>query len=95
MSSHATSDGDQPNHFLKMDFSDVAEDTKYLEEEDMDVPDIIEDIIELLHSGLRDTVCQLTTLFSIDLLRLCILQYLLPKRMINMTFNILLCFIYI
>lgn len=30
----------------------------FLEEEDLDVPDILEDIIELLLSGLRDTVCR-------------------------------------
>lgn len=27
------------------------------EDEDMDVPDILEEIIEMLLSGLRDTVC--------------------------------------
>lgn len=28
------------------------------DEEDLDIPDILEDIIELLLSGLRDTVCR-------------------------------------
>lgn len=35
----------------------LQENSNCPEEEDMDVPEIIEEIIEMLLSGLRDTVC--------------------------------------
>ncbi|KAG8363393.1 hypothetical protein BUALT_Bualt19G0017700 [Buddleja alternifolia] len=55
ISSHATNDSDQLNNSVNMDSSNACQDTSYPEEEDMDVPDIIADIIEELLSGLRDT----------------------------------------
>lgn len=37
--------------------SESEENSNCLQDEDMDVPEIIEEIIEVLLSGLRDTVC--------------------------------------
>lgn len=45
------------SHSANIESCNVSEDTSCLEEEQMDVPEILEDIIELLLSGLRDTVC--------------------------------------
>ncbi|KAL3814931.1 hypothetical protein ACJIZ3_016199 [Penstemon smallii] len=55
LSLNVTRDGNQSNHLLNMNSCNDSQDTICLEEEEMDVPDIIEDIIELLLSGLRDT----------------------------------------
>lgn len=45
--------GDAPNR----DSNFLDQNTGCLQEEDMDVPETVEDIMELLLSGLRDTVC--------------------------------------
>lgn len=38
--------------------SDICQSSTSLEDEDMEVPEIIEEIIEMLLTGLKDTVCQ-------------------------------------
>lgn len=50
-------DSNQLNHAVNMDSSSFYQGESFLEDEDMDVPEIVEEIIELLLSGLRDTVC--------------------------------------
>ncbi|KAI3449108.1 hypothetical protein Pfo_005773 [Paulownia fortunei] len=50
-----TRDCNQLNHSVNMNSCNVSQETSCLEEEDIDVPDIVEDIIELLLLGLRDT----------------------------------------
>lgn len=57
-------DSEQLNNPVDMNSCNTLQKTS-CGEEDMDVPDILEDIIELLLSGLRDTVCR--GLFSTDL----------------------------
>lgn len=47
----------QYNNPTKNDLSNFYQEPDCHEEDDMDVPDIVEEIIELLLSGLRDTVC--------------------------------------
>ncbi|KAL8555073.1 hypothetical protein ACS0TY_003029 [Phlomoides rotata] len=54
-SGHETSDCDQSNYPVNMNSCNISQEASCLQEEDMDVPDIIEDIIELMLSGLRDT----------------------------------------
>lgn len=47
------------NHGVDMDSRNQGNNSSYLQdEEDMDVPDIIEEIIEMLLTGLKDTVCK-------------------------------------
>ena len=42
-----------------MDSTNQGDNSSYLQdEEDMDVPDIVEEIIEMLLTGLKDTVCK-------------------------------------
>lgn len=48
---------DQFNDAGNNDPSYFYQDPNCQEEEDIDVPDLVEEIIELLLSGLRDTVC--------------------------------------
>ncbi|GFP94995.1 tubulin-folding cofactor d [Phtheirospermum japonicum] len=55
ISLNVTGDCTQTNQPVDMNSCNVSQEESCLEEEDMDVPDIIEDIIELLLSGLRDT----------------------------------------
>ncbi|KAK4476510.1 hypothetical protein RD792_015666 [Penstemon davidsonii] len=55
LSLNVTRDGNQSNPLWNMNSCNDSQGTICLEEEEMDVPDIIEDIIELLLSGLRDT----------------------------------------
>ncbi|KAH6812160.1 ARM repeat superfamily protein [Perilla frutescens var. frutescens] len=55
ISLHGTRDSEQLNLPMDMNYNNTTQETNCLEEEDMDVPDILEDIIELLLSGLRDT----------------------------------------
>lgn len=43
-------------HLAHANWYNGIQDTELLEEEGMDVPEILEEIIELLLSGLRDTV---------------------------------------
>ncbi|XP_057805540.1 tubulin-folding cofactor D [Salvia miltiorrhiza] len=50
-----TRDFEQLNNHVDMNSSNTSQEMSCLEEEDLDVPDILEDIIELLLSGLRDT----------------------------------------
>lgn len=50
----ASRNTDQCSHDLSIDFSN-SEQSQCIPDEDMDVPDIIEEIIEMLLSGLRDT----------------------------------------
>lgn len=45
-----------PVNFVEL--SDVCQSSTSLEDEDMEVPEIIEEIIEMLLTGLKDTVCQ-------------------------------------
>ncbi|KAL3615585.1 hypothetical protein CASFOL_041246 [Castilleja foliolosa] len=45
----------QTNQLADVNSSYVSQEESCLEEEDIDVPDVVEDIIELLLSGLRDT----------------------------------------
>ncbi|KAL0339271.1 UNVERIFIED_CONTAM: Tubulin-folding cofactor D [Sesamum angustifolium] len=52
---HVTRECNQLNDSVNINSCGDSEETSCFEEEDMDVPDIIEDIIELLLSGLRDT----------------------------------------
>ncbi|PIN05322.1 Beta-tubulin folding cofactor D [Handroanthus impetiginosus] len=52
---HVTRDCNQLNNSAKTTSGDVSQETSCPEEEEIDVPDILEDIIELLLSGLRDT----------------------------------------
>lgn len=40
-----------------VDRTNLDENSIHPEDEDMDIPEILEDIIEILLSGLRDTVC--------------------------------------
>ncbi|CAA0813577.1 Tubulin-folding cofactor D [Striga hermonthica] len=54
ISSNVTRDCTQADHQLNVSSCNVSQGESCLQEEDMDVPDIIEDIIELLLSGLRD-----------------------------------------
>ncbi|GER46456.1 tubulin-folding cofactor D, partial [Striga asiatica] len=54
MSSNVTRDCTQTNHLLNVNSCNVSQEESCLQEEDMDIPDILEDIIELLLSGLRD-----------------------------------------
>lgn len=47
------------NHGADMDSPSQGENSSFLQdEEDMDVPDIVEEIIEMLLTGLKDTVCK-------------------------------------
>ncbi|KAF3657519.1 hypothetical protein FXO37_14888 [Capsicum annuum] len=60
LGAHITDDRiktDQYNDARNNDPSTFYQDPNCQEEEDLDLPDIVEDIIELLLSGLRDTVC--------------------------------------
>lgn len=41
-----------------VELADVCGSSSSLEDEDMEVPEIIEEIIEMLLTGLKDTVCQ-------------------------------------
>lgn len=56
ISLHETGDIEQSNNHVDMNSRNTSEEMSCPEEEDLDVPDILEDIIELLLSGLRDTV---------------------------------------
>lgn len=40
-----------------MDASRSEQNSSSMQDEDMDVPEVVEEIIEMLLSGLRDTVC--------------------------------------
>ncbi|CAI9769528.1 unnamed protein product [Fraxinus pennsylvanica] len=55
VSSNVKGDSNQLNHAVNMDTSSFYQSESSLEDEDMDVPEIVEEIIELLLSGLRDT----------------------------------------
>lgn len=55
ISLQGTRDSERLNIPVDMNSSNSPQETNCLEEEDMDVPDVLEDIIELLLSGLRDT----------------------------------------
>lgn len=48
---------DQCNHDVNIDSIKPEESANCLQDEDMDVLEIVEEIIEMLLSGLRDTVC--------------------------------------
>ena len=53
----ASRKNDQCSHGPDVDSSNSEESSDYTQDEDMDVPDIVEEIIEMLLSGLKDTVC--------------------------------------
>ncbi|KAL8555887.1 hypothetical protein ACS0TY_003631 [Phlomoides rotata] len=55
LSGYETSDCGQSNYPVNMNSCNISQEASCLQEEDMDVPDIIEDIIELMLLGLRDT----------------------------------------
>ncbi|KAL8542768.1 hypothetical protein ACS0TY_003596 [Phlomoides rotata] len=55
LSGHETSGCGQSNYPVNMNSCNISQEASCLQEEDMDVPDIIEDIIELMLLGLRDT----------------------------------------
>ena len=48
---------DKCSHGPNVDSSNSEESLDYMQDEDMDDPDLVEEIIENLLSGLRDTVC--------------------------------------
>lgn len=48
---------DQGSHVQNVDSSSSEQSSNCTQDEDLDVPDIVEEIIEMLLSGLRDTVC--------------------------------------
>lgn len=54
ISSKVKQDSNQESHYVNIESCNVSEDKSCLEEDQMDVPEILEDIIELLLSGLRD-----------------------------------------
>ncbi|KAM3685280.1 hypothetical protein ACJW31_11G105800 [Castanea mollissima] len=51
----ASRKNDQCSHGPDVDSSNSEESSDYIQDEDMDVPDIVEEIIEMLLSGLKDT----------------------------------------
>lgn len=51
----ASRKNDQCSHGPDVDSSNSEESSDYMQDEDMDVPDIVEEIIEMLLSGLKDT----------------------------------------
>ncbi|KAM4096363.1 hypothetical protein ACJW30_08G099900 [Castanea mollissima] len=51
----ASRKNDQCSHGPDVDSSNSKESSDYIQDEDMDVPDIVEEIIEMLLSGLKDT----------------------------------------
>ncbi|KAM3740428.1 hypothetical protein ACB098_08G098000 [Castanea mollissima] len=51
----ASRKNDQCSHGPDVDSSNSKESSGYIQDEDMDVPDIVEEIIEMLLSGLKDT----------------------------------------
>lgn len=64
ISLHATNRNYQLNQSLSLENSKSELGTDYPEDEDMDVPEILEEIIEMLLSGLKDTVCLLVNFCS-------------------------------
>lgn len=56
ISSNASSETDHCNHSV-VDNTKSEQYSNCTEDEDMDIPEILEEIIEILLSGLRDTVC--------------------------------------
>ncbi|XWS27419.1 hypothetical protein CRYUN_Cryun26dG0113600 [Craigia yunnanensis] len=55
ISLNASNENDQLNHGMVLDNSKSEENSNCPQDEDMDVPEIVEEIIEVLLSGLRDT----------------------------------------
>ncbi|XVE63278.1 hypothetical protein DITRI_Ditri07aG0007200 [Diplodiscus trichospermus] len=55
ISLNASNKNDQLNHGVVLENSKSEENSNYLQDEDMDVPEIVEEIIDVLLSGLRDT----------------------------------------
>lgn len=56
ISSNASSEADHFNHNV-VDYTKWEQHSNCPEDEDMDIPEILEEIIEILLSGLTDTVC--------------------------------------
>lgn len=57
ISAPASKKDDQGSHALNVDSPNSEQRSNSIQDEDMDVPDVVEEIIEMLLSGLRDTVC--------------------------------------
>ncbi|KAK9274057.1 hypothetical protein L1049_018871 [Liquidambar formosana] len=55
ISLNASSEINQCNHGVDVDASNLEQSSSCLQDEDMDVPEVVEEIIEMLLSGLRDT----------------------------------------
>lgn len=57
MSSSASGNPNQTNYDLDVDNCNTDKSSSCLQDEDLDVPEIVEEIIEMLLTGLKDTVC--------------------------------------
>lgn len=53
----ASEKDDQGSHALNVGSTNSEQWSNSIQDENMDVPDAVEEIIEMLLSGLRDTVC--------------------------------------
>lgn len=63
----ASNKNNQLNHGVIIENSESEENSNCPEDEDMDVPEIVEEVIEVLLSGLKDTVCLKSKILSCEL----------------------------